>query len=269
MKQHRVQVLRRRRVSYRIYVAKETRDAAHLPAFHQKTPLDRLVPPPLLENPQPLRPLGRQAPASLRLHHALDPQQLLLKVVYRPLETPAPALGAAKGEAAAHADGADGIDPVGVLHDGELRDAREQGDNGVRVLDLGGVADAETDGLDLGGQGFGGAALEEDVVDEARLVLAWLEVLLVADVVEEGGEGDFAEGEGRVAGCGGGGVVVDLVGESEDAEDVRPVVRGVVVGHVVFYVGRCGGDESVVCEEVEGVHLEICGMKGFVKDWRV
>lgn len=97
------------------------------------------------------------------------------------------------------------------------------------------------DSLDLLGEGGVCAGGAQEVVNDAGGVLARGEVFAVADVVEEGGEGDDVVVEGWGGGGGGG----DAVGEGEDAEDVGKIVGGVVVGHVGFCVGAGGGNEGV------------------------
>jgi hypothetical protein len=74
--------------------------------------------------------------------------------------------------------------------------------------------------------------------------------LVIAHVVEQGGEVDDAQVEGGLEGRVG--VSVDVVRHGYNALDVVPAVRRVVVFHVIFYVGRDGLHEGVVLEGPHG-----------------
>lgn len=90
-------------------------------------------------------------------------------------------------------------------------------------------------------------------------VFAGFEVFAVADVVEEGGEGDCAEvelGADEVWGVG-----VDVFGEADDALDVFEVVGGVVLGHVLL--------DKLYDGEEEGVFVEGCGDCHCEEEWVV
>lgn len=89
-----------------------------------------------------------------------------------------------------------------------------------------------TNRLHAVGQACRGAEVGEEVVDHRGGVFAVFEVFAVADVVEQGGEGDGAEvelGADEVRGVG-----VDVFGEADDSLDVLEVVGGVVLGHVLL-----------------------------------
>lgn len=73
-----------------------------------------------------------------------------------------PRLGAAKRKHASQPDGADGVEPVRVLDDGQLRVLGYERHNARRVRRLGRVADAEADGLDALGEGGRGAVGGEE-----------------------------------------------------------------------------------------------------------
>lgn len=82
---------------------------------------------------------------------------------------------------------------------------------------------------------------EEDVSYEGVGGLVREKVFGIAYVVEEGGEGYDFKVEGRRRR----GVGVDVLGETDDALDVREVVTGVVGGHVGAEVGGYREDEGV------------------------
>ena len=134
-----------------------------------------LLPPPLLEPDHPLTPLPHELPPHFGLGHPLQPQELLVHMVDRVLQR-AGRLGAPEGEHARQPHGPDGVQPVGVLDDGELRIGLDEISNAGRVLDLAAVRDAQTDGLDLGGEDFVAPLGEEDGLDLGCWVCAWLDV---------------------------------------------------------------------------------------------
>lgn len=120
-----------------------------------------LLHPPPLKSLQPLAPLPRQLPSHGRLGHAPEPQQLVVDVLHRLVHRP-PGLGAAKRKHARQPDGAERVEPVGVLHDGQLRVRGHERGDARRVRHLGRVADAEADGLDALGEGGRGAVGGEE-----------------------------------------------------------------------------------------------------------
>ena len=80
--------------------------------------------------------------------------------------------------------------------------------------------------------------------------------LAITNIVEEGREVDDAEVEVCLV-CRLG---VNVSCEPDDALDVVPVVRRVVVAHVLFYVSRHGLDQGVIAEGIHG--SSCCGVFG-------
>ncbi|KAI6752763.1 hypothetical protein HG530_013515 [Fusarium avenaceum] len=72
-----------------------------------------------------------------------------------------PALSTPKRKRPCDPHRADGVQPVGVLHDGQLRICLHQSPRARWVLHFGGVADAEADGLDGVGEGLRCAERDE------------------------------------------------------------------------------------------------------------
>lgn len=117
--------------------------------------------------------------------------------------SPLPRSRAPERERPPNAHGPQRVQAIGVLHDGQFGMVQQDAAHALRVADLMAVADAFDDGLDGGGEGGRAIEGEEDVFGEGVGVLVRGEaagVFGVADVVEEGAEGD----EGGVVGDGGG-----------------------------------------------------------------
>lgn len=133
--------------------------------------------------------------------------------------------GGAKHDGAHDPDGAQGVEAIGILHDGQLGILGDgEGGLGGGVGDFVGVGDVGDDVLDLGCQSGGGAGGEEEggCSVAVRGVVRW-EVFSVVDVVQEAGEGDemAVVGRGGVHGALRG---FDFSGPVEHALDVCVVV---------------------------------------------
>jgi len=90
---------------------------------------------------------------------------------------------------------------------------------------------------------LGGAEFEKDFFNCVGWVVAWFTVFVVADIVEEGGEG-YVLFSVLVRGRFG-----DFMGEGEDAFDVVEVVGAVVVGHVLLHIVY-----DILCQ-LSGIHF--------------
>src|SRR6185312_5148055 len=101
--------------------------------------------------------------------------------------------GAAKRKRSAYSHGPNGIQPVRILDNRQLGMLLYQLHHPARVLYFARVTDPQTDCLYFFGEALRSTKGAEHVQDETGRVLAWLEVLLVADVVEQCRECDNAE----------------------------------------------------------------------------
>ena len=195
--------------------------------------ISHLLLPPGSKLPQPPRPLlGHHAPR-FRLHHATQPLQLLLKMPNCPVHPTDPPR-AAKGKCPPDPHGTERIQPVGILHDAQFRNALNHLLDFCHVVDFSRVGYVRGDQLDFLRQLRRGAVGEQKVHSHGVRFTRVGGIFLVSDVVQEAREDDQVTVVVVVADS----TLAHLNsdGEGDYTLDVLIVVRGIVIFHGFLHI---------------------------------